>query len=216
MKVFMVKGVHNSGKTTLVAGIIRELVRRGYTVGSLKDIHADAFQMDQPGTDTCAHGEAGSEVVVARGLKETDVLINRKMKIEDILPFFHQDYLILEGDPGISCPNLVTGIFREDLTVRMDENTVGFSGIVANSFHEYLDKKIYQSEKQIKEITDLVERKAKTMEKTQEKKRELKLYFNDEEVSMVPFVEDIIRASVLGIVGELRGYEEGVKIRIEL
>lgn len=52
--------------------------------------------------------------------------------------------------------------------------------------------------------------------KIKKQERELKLYFDGEEVPMVPFVESIIRASILGIVGELKGFEENTKITIEL
>ena len=33
---------------------------------------------------------------------------------------------------------------------------------------------------------------------------------------MVPFVQDIIRSAVTGIVGELKGYEEGAVIEISI
>jgi hypothetical protein len=42
------------------------------------------------------------------------------------------------------------------------------------------------------------------------------LYFDGEEVPMVPFVESIIRATILGIVGELKGFEDTTKVKIEL
>ena len=61
--MIMIKGVHNSGKTTLVAGIIKELTARGHTVGTIKDIHAEDFAMDRPGTDTFVHRKAGAMAI---------------------------------------------------------------------------------------------------------------------------------------------------------
>ena len=215
MKIFMIKGSHNSGKTTLVTGVVRELVKRGYTVGTIKDIHAKDFHMDQPGTDTSQHAQAGASLVVARGLVETDIMVQNRLAFHQLLPLFSQDFLILEGDPGVICPNLVTGRDEIDLDHRCDSNTLCFGGIVGETLAEYMDKPVFRTKTQIKEITDLIEEKAmETKNKTDE--RELKLYFDGEAVPMVPFVEAIIRASILGIVGELRGFEEGTKIKIEL
>lgn len=215
MKIIMVKGVHNSGKTTLVTGIIRELTARGYSVGSIKDIHAESFTMDHPGTDTYLHQQAGATSVAARGLGETDLLLQKRLTGAELIPFFQQDYLVVEGDPGLSCPNLVTGISPSDLDARMDGETIGFGGLIGNTMTRYKGLPVFQTTGQIKEITDYIEEKAMEDNKKTEE-RTLKLYFDDEEVPMVPFVESIIRASVLGIVGELHGYEEGTKIRIEL
>jgi molybdopterin-guanine dinucleotide biosynthesis protein B len=211
----MIKGVHNSGKTTLVAGVIRELKTRGYSVGTIKDIHAKDFHMDRPGTDTNLHAESGASLVVARGLAETDVLFQYKLQLSQILPLFTQDFLILEGDPGVGCPNMVTGHDEIDLDQRCDSHTVCFGGVVGETLAEYMDKPVFRTKTQIKEITDLIEEKAMET-KTKSEARELKLYFDGEEVPMVPFVESIIRASILGIVGELKGFEDTTKVKIEL
>lgn len=214
MKIFMIKGVHDSGKTTLVAGVIRELAARGYSVGTIKDIHAERFRMDQPGTDTYLHAEAGAELVVARGLAETDVMFQQKLSFDQILPLFTQDYLILEGDPGVACPNMVTGHDEADLDRRMDDNTVCFGGIVAEALTMYKNKPAYRTAIHLNEITDLIEEKAMEINKNEE--RTLKLYFDGEEVPMVPFVESLIRSTILGMMSELKGFEENTKIKIEL
>ena len=215
MKIFMIKGVHNSGKTTLVAGIIRELTARGYSVGTIKDIHAENFHMDHPGTDTSLHAESGAKLVIARGLMETDVMFQYKMQISQLLPLFTQDYLILEGDPGVNCPNMVTGHDEIDLDQRRDSHTVCFGGVVGETLAEYAEKPVFRTKTQLKEITDLIEEKAMET-KNKKDERELKLYFDGEEVPMVPFVESLIRATILGIVGELKGFEENTKVKIEL
>ena len=214
MKIFMIKGVHDSGKTTLVAGVIRELSARGYTVGTIKDIHAESFRMDRPGTDTSLHAEAGARLVVARGLAETDVMFQQKLGFEQLLPLFTQDFLILEGDPGVVCPNMVTGHDETDLDRRMDDRTICFGGVVAESLTSYNNKPVYRTAIHLKEITDLIEENA--METKQKEERVLKLTFDGEEVPMVPFVESLIRSTILGMMKELKGFEENTKIKIEL
>lgn len=67
MKVFGVVGWKNSGKTTLVAALVREIKSLGYTVSTVKHAH-HAFDLDQPGRDSYKHREAGAkEVLISSG-----------------------------------------------------------------------------------------------------------------------------------------------------
>jgi Molybdopterin guanine dinucleotide synthesis protein B len=66
-KVFGVVGWKNSGKTTLVGALVRELPARGYRVSTIKYAH-HAFDIDVPGKDSYRHREAGAaEVLAASG-----------------------------------------------------------------------------------------------------------------------------------------------------
>lgn len=57
-----VAGWKNSGKTTLVAKLVREIVRRGYRVATVKHSHHDiTFEAD--GTDSARHRKAGAQQV---------------------------------------------------------------------------------------------------------------------------------------------------------
>lgn len=61
--IVSVVGKSNSGKTTLLERLIRELKRRGYRVGTIKH-DAHAFEIDRPGKDSWRHAQAGSDHVV--------------------------------------------------------------------------------------------------------------------------------------------------------
>ena len=63
-RLVAVVGKKNAGKTTLVVALVRELVRRGHRVMTIKHgMHP--FSMDQPGRDTWRHmHEGGAERVV--------------------------------------------------------------------------------------------------------------------------------------------------------
>ena len=61
--IVSVVGKSGSGKTTLLEGLIRELKRRGYRVGTIKH-DAHSFEIDRPGKDTWRHAQAGSDHVV--------------------------------------------------------------------------------------------------------------------------------------------------------
>jgi molybdopterin-guanine dinucleotide biosynthesis protein B len=57
--VFGVTGWKNSGKTTLVEALVRELTRRGRRVATVKHAHHD-FDIDREGTDSFRHRKAGA------------------------------------------------------------------------------------------------------------------------------------------------------------
>ncbi len=64
-RVYGVVGFKNSGKTTLVERLVREITGRGLTVSTLKHAH-HVFDVDHPGKDSWRHREAGAtEVLVA-------------------------------------------------------------------------------------------------------------------------------------------------------
>jgi molybdopterin-guanine dinucleotide biosynthesis protein B len=57
--LFGVVGWKNSGKTTLMVGLIGELARRGYAVSVIKHAHA-SFEIDHQGRDSFKMREAGA------------------------------------------------------------------------------------------------------------------------------------------------------------
>ncbi|WP_027256443.1 molybdopterin-guanine dinucleotide biosynthesis protein B [Leisingera aquimarina] len=65
MKIYGVTGWKNNGKTGLMERLVAEFCTRGLTVSTLKHAH-HATDVDQPGTDSYRHRQAGaSEVVLA-------------------------------------------------------------------------------------------------------------------------------------------------------
>ena len=71
--VFGITGWKNSGKTTLAAGLISELTRRGYSVTALKHAH-ESFDIDQPGRDSFKLRAAGARRVVLSSPKRWAVM----------------------------------------------------------------------------------------------------------------------------------------------
>jgi molybdopterin-guanine dinucleotide biosynthesis protein B len=68
-RVFGITGWKNSGKTTLTEKLVSELVRRGWTVSTVKHAHHE-FDIDKPGADSFRHRQAGAtEVAVVSGVR---------------------------------------------------------------------------------------------------------------------------------------------------
>ena len=61
--VVSVVGKSDSGKTTLMEGVIRALAERGWRVGTVKH-HVHDFDIDVPGKDSWRHAKAGAVVTM--------------------------------------------------------------------------------------------------------------------------------------------------------
>lgn len=93
-------GRHNSGKTTLIVKMIRELVARGWDVGSVKHHSHVGFEIDYPGKDSYRHREAGaSETVIAcPGQIARIKTVEGEVECSDIVRSMHgHDIVIVEG-----------------------------------------------------------------------------------------------------------------------
>ena len=71
--IISIVGRRNSGKTTVLEGLIAELTRRGLRVGVLK--HSDhGFDMDREGKDTWRHRQAGARSIGIMSSREVAVI----------------------------------------------------------------------------------------------------------------------------------------------
>lgn len=103
MRTIVFLGYSNSGKTRAIVAVVRELVKAGRKVGTLKHIHDQDFTIDTKGKDTWRHAAAGASTVVALAPKELTIMERgdtSKMTIDQLLGIFRSqgvDYLIIEG-----------------------------------------------------------------------------------------------------------------------
>jgi molybdopterin-guanine dinucleotide biosynthesis protein B len=237
MKVFAVVGYTKSGKTTTIEHIIAEFRKRGHSVGSVKDIHYEAFQIDVEGSNTDRHKHAGSQLVTARGLYETDILFQRKLDLYEIVKFYDTDYLILEGYRDGNVPMILTADCIEDLEERYDARTFLVSGKIADTIDTYRSVKALSALSHTREICDLIEATVFDLLPDFDAKcctacgmtcREMcgailsgehkrsDLSIDGVKVPMVPFVQKILRNAVLGVVSELEGYQKGSAVKISI
>ena len=63
MRLFGVTGWKDTGKTTLMERLVREISGRGFTVSTIKHAH-HSFDVDHPGKDSFRHREAGARQVL--------------------------------------------------------------------------------------------------------------------------------------------------------
>jgi len=89
----------NTGKTTLLEGVIRELKKRGIRLAVIKH-HRGDFEIDQPGKDTWRHAQAGADVVVISAPGKMAMIEKRAQELsldEIIARISGVDLIITEG-----------------------------------------------------------------------------------------------------------------------
>ncbi|HYD31723.1 MAG TPA: molybdopterin-guanine dinucleotide biosynthesis protein B [Azospirillaceae bacterium] len=101
MKIFGLAGWSGSGKTTLLEKLLPTLIRRGYSVSTIKHTHHDV-DLDKPGKDSHRHRAAGAtEVVIAAGARWALLHENRgepEPEVEELIPrLVPVDLLLIEG-----------------------------------------------------------------------------------------------------------------------
>lgn len=103
MRTVIFLGYSNSGKTYAIVSVVRELVKAGLKVGTLKHIHEADFTIDTKGKDTWRHAAAGASTVVALAPNELTVIEKKdtsRVTIDELIRIFKGhgvDYLIVEG-----------------------------------------------------------------------------------------------------------------------
>lgn len=214
MKVISVIGITQSGKTTTIENIIKELKRRNYSVGTVKEIHFHAFHMDVEGTNTDRHKKAGAELVAARAEYETDILFQEKLSIDKILGFYTQDYVLLEGVRDSNIPKILTAHDIQGIEDRLDNSVFSISGRISTEIREYKGLPAINSMTDVEGLVDLIEEKAFDTNLSMNNDLDIVLKIGGKEIEMVPFASNILKNIVEGFVAELKGYGESGDIEI--
>jgi molybdopterin-guanine dinucleotide biosynthesis protein MobB len=109
VKVVAFVAKSNTGKTTLLEQVIRELKERGYKVGAIKH-DAHKFDIDHPGKDSHRLTEAGADTMLITS-QEKLALIKRhgaSPPLEDLIAtyFTDVDIVLTEGFKMSSLPKI--------------------------------------------------------------------------------------------------------------
>ena len=108
--LFGVVGWKNSGKTTLMVGLVRELTRRGYSVSVVKHAHA-SFEIDHVGRDSFKLREAGAHEVALSSPRRFALMRELRdapeMPFEEVLSYAGStDLVLIEGYKSESLPKI--------------------------------------------------------------------------------------------------------------
>jgi len=123
-------GGRNSGKTTLVETLVRNLVRLGYRVATVKHT-AHEHTFDQNGKDTRRHRQAGAGMTLAISGSELAMFADpteayRRILMNAMADKF--DICLVEGDRSASRPKLLLTRNRNTKDNEIPDNVVAVYG----------------------------------------------------------------------------------------
>lgn len=112
MKAIGIVGWKNSGKTTLIARLIPELIARGLSVSTVKHVHHEV-DLDEPGKDTYVHRAAGAVDVAMLSDSRWAVMHERRPgghSLAELQGLFDQmtpvDLVLVEGFKSFAMPKI--------------------------------------------------------------------------------------------------------------
>ena len=220
MRIIAVVGTKNTGKTTLVTRIVKELVERGFKVGTVKHTH---HQFDHPERDTGKHKTAGAEIVAGIG-SETFLTLNNTMDLENVLVMMKfmkdLDFVVIEGLKESRYAKISTSEFNDEFTIanvnvfEMDDSKLIsiVDLILERSFgmindlnckkcgYDCCDEFIHAK---IAGKPDAIQCKAES--------DQVILKINNHMIPLNPFVRTFINETVFGMVKSLKTNEFGAK-----
>jgi len=221
--------VHHSGKTTTIEHLIRELVGRGYSVGTVKSVHRERFSIDRAGTNTDRHRTAGATAVAARSDAQTAIMWSGRLDYDEILRLYDTDWVIIEGAHREAYPRIVAAGTEHHIEQRFDGSTFLICGSVAQRLDSWRGVPVMDATTRAKEVVDLLERSVpeydrpkegqaaqRTLEPGPEERFEVEVRVDGEELHLAPFVQDFVSRTVLGMLSSLKGYKPGSEFTIEI
>lgn len=205
--IIAVVGKKNSGKTTFVAGLVKELTQRGYKVATIKHV-APEVTRDDEGKDSWKHTQAGSKAVALtsdEGIKLMQPFIKSNV-LDDAVRWLGDSYDIIIAEsfkrsdvPKIEVHRKAAGEPLEDL-----------KRLFAIITDEELDTKVRQYKAdEYDKVADLLEKGY-----IQPASNRLSLYVDGKPVQVNSFPAELLAATLKGMVGSLKGCEDAKEIKI--
>ena len=130
-------GYSNSGKTTFLVKVIKELKKRGYRIGVIKHDGHD-FDIDHVGTDTWQHGQAGADVVCIASSHKIALVekIPKSPSLDELIARIHHvDIILTEGFKQEQKAQIevnrqgVTCLGKKDNTMALVSEVLSYDGI---------------------------------------------------------------------------------------
>ena len=129
------------------------------------------------------------------------------------MKFYNYDYVVLEGVSDGSFPKIIAASSEEEVLERLDDNTFAISGRLANKLNDFKGLPVINAIEDVEKLVDLIEEK---VEDYTFETYSIRLKIGEKDIKMVPFVQKALKNTILGFIKELKGFEEGENIKIEI
>ena len=219
MKLIAFYGASETGKTRAIEKVLKKI--RDVTV--VKITHTN-LSFDKHGKDSDRLLRSGARMVVTLGEGETVLHSLESWSIEKILSFVNTEYVIFEGNPDFPMPKVYFGGKEkiDELTVAIagkdfdPENEEELIGIVSNSSLPPIPNlNCGLCGATCKDIVKEEIEGKKGYSKCVILRSFLKVRLRGKEVPLMPFIQGMIRDSLIGMFKHLKGFEGSGKVEIE-
>jgi molybdopterin-guanine dinucleotide biosynthesis protein B len=196
--IVSVVGKSETGKTTLIQKLIKELKSRGYRVATIKHTPQDVA-FDQPDKDSWRHIQAGSEATMIRAEDRIALIkpVAKAVTVDQIAHYLGEDcdIILAEGFKESNIPKIE--VHRKEIGPPL----VSIRKRIAIVTDEPLAIKTRQfSTEDINGLLNLLE---DGFIKPQQKRTIL--YVNNTPITLTTFPRQIVRNILLGIAASLKG-----------
>ncbi len=210
--IVSIVGVSGSGKTTLLVKVVAELVKRGYSVNTLKhDSHT--FEMDRPGKDSWRHKKAGAAAIALSCPAKFAVIkdVKKEWTAERIIAGFLNDADVVITEGYKKAAFLKIEVVRAKRSKKpvcaKDPKLLAFA-----SDMKLPGKTPVYKLSDFKGIATLIEKEIIKKHKP----ASITLIADGAPVSLKPFIENLLRDGVSGMVGSLKGLSRAREIEIRI
>ncbi len=138
--VAIVSTQSNTGKTTLIEGLIKIFKQRNYSVGVLKH-DAHKFDIDKEGKDSYRFTQAGADNVIISSSEKLAMIkiIKHELEIEDIIKYFADlDIVLIEGFKNNKYPKIEVHRRNVDDKLLCRDSNLNISTFIAIASDEEL------------------------------------------------------------------------------
>lgn len=210
--VVSIVGTSGSGKTTLVTKLITELCRRGFSVAAIKH-DAHGFSIDHKGKDSWRHKQAGASSVAISSPAKLAIIkdVENEWPPERIIETFlaDADIVITEGYKRGTFPKIevVRKAHSCESVCAFDARLLAYATNVKIKTELPLFKL-----NDFKGLADFIERKVIRTHASQE----VWLIVNGLPVTLKPFIANLLKDAVSGMIQSLKGCSKANEIEVRI
>lgn len=198
--VVCIVGRSNSGKTTLLAALVREFVGRGYRVAVVKHT-PHGFDLQPPGKDSWRLLEAGAHLALVSGPEGVASFrrTGADTPLEGLLPALEEyDLVLAEGYRSAPFPRVE--VHRRDLAPNPMTPPQDLCALVTDG-----DPPAGVPAFAPHQVAELADHLEATVVRPQRLQEGVSLVVNGQAVPLNPFARSVLARGVLGMVSALKG-----------
>ncbi len=209
--IISIVGKSESGKTTLLEGLIGGLKQRGYKVAVIKHSGED-FELDTANKDSWRFSQAGSEVSAISSAHQLAIMkkLERDLEPRELAQFIGADYDLMLTEGFKQSNHLKIEVHRKEQGKELLSPPQQLLAVVTD---EPLSVEVPQfSREEVTEIVDLIEKTVLT----QRQEGDVDLFVDETCIPLNKSMQNLLFRTLLAIVSAVKKIEKVNNLRIYL